>query len=85
MFYMVYKVSCLHDANVSYTGMIFCLLVTRAQENLNLINKIAIIQHISLSQYWKANKLKANTFKITGQCNIDYKVKAHKALLIKIH
>ena len=32
----------------------------------------------------ETNKLKANTFKITGQCNIDYEAKVHEALLIKI-
>ena len=83
---MVYQSFCLRDAHVSYISMTSRYSVSRAQEHLNLnLNKTPITQHISSCQCCNANKLNANSFNIIGQCDTDYEIKVHEALLITKH
>ena len=81
---VVYKFSCLRDANLSYIGMTSRHLVTRVNEHLHsTINKTAVTQHINSCQFCKKGKLDLSRFEILKRCNTDYETKIQEALLIK--
>ncbi len=77
---VVYKFSCLRDANVSYVGKTKRHLVTRVKEHLKLKNS-AIKQHIDNCNSCK--DINITHFKILHSGTSDFNVKVKEALEIK--
>ena len=81
---VVYKFSCLRDANISYIGMTTRHLGTRIQEHLqHKTTKSAICDHFEIYQNCKLNNTDFNGFKVLRICNSEYATKIQEALLIK--
>ena len=83
---MIYKFTCLRDADISYIGVTSRHFVTIALELLHsTAKKTANTQHINLCSFCGSSNLGIDSFKVLSQCNNDYKAKVQEALLIKKH
>ena len=82
---VVYKFSCLRDADNFYLGKTKRHLCTRVEEHLNnkMKSKSAISQHIFDCFQCKNSNLNINSFQIVKKCNSDFSCQINEALLIK--
>ena len=81
---VVYKFTCLRDANLFYIGKTKRHFDTRVAEHLNLTSErpTAVADHVSVCSACQTCHLKDN-FKIIKKCNSDFDCQIHEALLIQ--
>ena len=83
---VVYRFSCLRDADMTYIGMSARHLITRAKEHLALNSvsrKSAVKDHILNCENCLNLDHVLSPFSIIKKCNSEYDTKIHEALLIK--
>ena len=82
---VVYKFSCLRDADQFYIGKTKRHLAVRVLEHTDLEknNKSAIKDHIKICPVCVNSNLSIDNFKILTKCNNDYETRINEALLIE--
>lgn len=80
---VVYKFTCLRDANISYIGMTTRHLSLRVKEHIYSKTRSAVGNHIDNCSACKNKTVDIDDFKIIRTCNTNYSTKIQEALLIK--
>ena len=83
---VVYKFTCLQDAEKFYIGKTSRHLAVRVKEHFNFKNissKSAISNHIFDCKACGGSQLNVNRFEILRKCGNDFHTKIHEAFLIK--
>ena len=80
---VVYKFSCLRDADRSYIGQTKRHLVTRVNEHVALSSKTEIRSHIKNCPICYNKKFDTNNFQIISQCKNSFNTRVSEALCIR--